>query len=436
MIYTIMEVLATLSDMLFLVWFTTRFLNVSLKSGKRPWCFILPITLFVYQIVVDKLSHAFDIISLTGVFVISVLFTLSVGNWERNKFSTLIAPCLFISVEMVSGSAVYASFSMFIDDIDDIMLGATDYERIIYVLVATIVRFIMFKLILLLFKSDDAIDKKNGYLAIGCFVLMVVGLSILMYISVQYPMVKPSIVFALVMLFTCSNIILYFMIYQIQKYRKKEYEYRLIRERVNLFKASADEATRIWENIRRVRHEMKNHLTLISGKLNMGDVDGCKSYLSDMIGNLEHFGDIVKTDNAVIDYLINAKLTCLDNTKVVVSGYVGDFDDISDSDLACLVGNILDNAVEAENKITDAGKRFIELHFLIQNQNRIIVCKNAIEKSVLDTNKELRTTKKDTVSHGLGHQIISDIAAKYYGFVEYSEVNDMFCVQIVLPKSV
>ena len=436
MILKLVEILATVTDAIFMMWFIPRFFNTSIKKGNKPWNYLLPATLLLFQLVADRFLYGFALVSVVIVFTITFLFTASICGWKNYGFATVLAACLHVSVGMISGSAVYSVFSLFIDDIDVIMQGAAENERVIYVLVSVTLRFILYKLILLLFKSNNSLDKKNGLFVVTCFSLMAIGLGILMYMSVNTPNISPSLVLALILIITVSNVSLYALIYQLQKYRKKEYEYRLIQERMTFAQISSDQATKIWDNIRKVRHEMKNHLTVAIGKINRGDVKGCHNYLSELIGNVEHFGDIVKTDNAVIDYLINSKLTGLDEVKVIVSGYVGNFDDISDADLACLLGNIIDNAVEAESKVEDKSKRQIELHFLLQNQNRIIVCKNTIEKSVLETNSELHTTKKDPISHGLGHQIVAEIAEKYYGFVNYSEVDDMFCVQIILPKTV
>ena len=133
----------------------------------------------------------------------------------------------------------------------------------------------------------------------------------------------------------------------------------------------------------------------------------------------------------IIDCLIDSKLSNLKDTEIIVSGFIDDLSDIKETDLASLIGNILDNAVEAEEKVAD--KR-IELHFFNQNDNRVIICKNSIERSVLADNKELKTSKKQKTGHGFGHQIIADIAAKYNGMSDFFEDNNMFCVQIILPK--
>ncbi|MBQ7933163.1 MAG: GHKL domain-containing protein, partial [Clostridia bacterium] len=75
----------------------------------------------------------------------------------------------------------------------------------------------------------------------------------------------------------------------------------------------------------------------------------------------------------------------------------------------------------------------IELHFLKQNSNRIILCRNTIGESVLTKNRQLKTTKKDTASHGFGHVIIERIVQDYDGMVDYFEEDGMFGVQVILP---
>ncbi|MBQ7337577.1 MAG: GHKL domain-containing protein, partial [Clostridia bacterium] len=68
-----------------------------------------------------------------------------------------------------------------------------------------------------------------------------------------------------------------------------------------------------------------------------------------------------------------------------------------------------------------------------KNANRMIICKNTIQQSVLKDNKRLLSTKKEPDVHGLGHQIVEATAEKYQGMVDYFEEDDMFGVQVMLP---
>ena len=142
-------------------------------------------------------------------------------------------------------------------------------------------------------------------------------------------------------------------------------------------------------------------------------------------------GNLIQSGNSVIDYLINTKLSTLDNVEVLISGYVGNYADIADVDLACILGNILDNAIEAQDHVISSKR--IELLFLRKNSNRIIICKNTVKESVLQNNQRLKSTKEAPELHGMGHQIVETTVKKYNGLIDYFEKDDMFGVQIVLP---
>lgn len=433
MIYKIAEILATFTDIVFLVWFIPSFLHMSKKDDIKPLVYIIPVSMLAFEYLADYFFPGFDFIYLIGVVTFTVLFAIVINVGRKSKFRALLASCIYIVTQMFSSSLVYAVLSFVIDDIDSVMQGEASVPRVIYLSVCLAARVIIYKVILTIFSYNDPLDRKNGLFISFYTLASSVALGILMRFAVAHERENEVEILLLLVAIIILTVISYFMIYQVQVSQRREYEYKLIAERASYAKESANEASIIWENIRKVRHELKNHLSIVSAKLRTGDVKGCAEYVDHLTETVEHFGNIVKTDNAVIDYLINSKLPRQDKIKVIVSGYVGDYTDIDDTDLACILGNIIDNAVEAESNIEES-KRRIELHFLNQNHNRIIICKNTINHSVLKTNPKLQTTKNDTAMHGLGHRIVQETAEKYYGFVNYSESDDMFCVQIILPQ--
>ena len=212
---------------------------------------------------------------------------------------------------------------------------------------------------------------------------------------------------------------------------KNKYELSLMRERIESEKSRTEEASAIWEKIRKLKHDLKNHFTVLKGKLDDGNVESCKKYLSELNQTVDSMGNLIKSGNSVIDYIINTKLSHLDGVRVLISGYVDNYSDIDDVDLACILGNVIDNAIEAQESVKTMKR--IELSFLKKNSNRIIICKNTVSGSVLKNNKQLRTTKKCRDSHGLGHQIVEETVKKYDGIVDYFEEEDVFGVQIILP---
>lgn len=189
------------------------------------------------------------------------------------------------------------------------------------------------------------------------------------------------------------------------------------------------EALQLWQASEKIRHDMKQHMIAISGFIDDGKIEDCQIYISEYIDQSSSKNKLSKSGNHVIDYIIDTKLSPIKNTEIIVAGNIGDLSDIKDTDLASLIGNILDNAIEAEEKVEN--KR-IELLLNNYENTRIIVCKNNISSSVLKRNSELRSTKASS-NHGYGHCIVSDIVKKYNGQLQYFEENNMFGVQIVIP---
>ena len=434
MIYSVFETAATISDVVFLCWFVPAFLKTKLFCKKNAVLTIIPVLLLGFQFVADAFFPDFDVLYLIVFSTFVSAFSLLIKPKHISVWRAIIAAALFVVIEMLISSLIHVLFSLFISDISTILQGGNSVGRAIFLTVCAALRFLVFKILLVSFASVDGSDRKKEIFVPLYLAVTVTGLVILMNFAVKSGNENEPYSLAMLCFIVISTAFVLVMFRQVSLLHKKQYELSMLNERLTAAKDSAAEASSIWEKIRTTRHEFRNHLAVIGAKIDSDDKEGAKEYISRISDSVERSGDIIKSGNSVIDYIVNSKIARLDHTKVIVSGYVSGFSDIDEADIACLIGNLLDNAIEAEMKIEDVSKRRIELHFLTQNQNRIIICKNTIEESVLKTNPELKTTKGDPFSHGIGHRVIEEVASKYYGFVDYSEIDDMFCVQVLLSQ--
>lgn len=428
MIHTIIEIIATISDVVFLAWFVSCYHSVSVwkKTKALIWVAIF----LIYQLFVDAVFPAFDMIALIGVVIVSVGYSITLQRKPLVK--AIFAAFLYLIVIMLTGNLVYSVFSVAIDDIDAVIQGSDSYLRVIYLLVCKLMHFASYRLLLKIFGKDRTLDWKNGMLSFLFTIATAFALGFLMKLAVSNPSDEVEVlVLILAALLILLNVILYLMIYRVQSLLKSRYDLMLIQERMTSEKNRVEEVSLIWDNIRQVKHDLKNHFSVLKGHLNEGDIESCQKYVSQLSGTIESMGNLIQSGNSVIDYLINTKLSTLDNVEVLISGYVGNYADIADVDLACILGNVLDNAIEAQEHVVSAKR--IELLFLRKNSNRMIICKNTIKESVLRNNQRLKSTKDVPELHGMGHQIVETTVKKYNGLIDYFEKDDMFGVQIVLP---
>ena len=433
MFNTIVEIMATVIDIIFLVWFVPRLQQVSMRQ--RPISWLLAGVLLTFQLIGDQYLQGFNMVYMAGVITISLFFALSLRS--KQPWWAIFSAFVYVIVLMLASSAVYALFSSFIDELDDIIQGASTYLRAIYLAVCKLAQFAFYQLILYIFKKNHLLDFSNGILSFIFTVATAFGLGALMKLAASahlYEINASVISLAVVLVF--MNIILYVMIFKVQELLKSKYELKLMQERMDFEKTRLEEAKSIWDNIRKIKHDLKNHFTVLQGHLEKEEIEASKTYVQELGQKVENMGDLIHSGNTVIDYLINSKLANLKGVQVLISGYVGNLTDLDDVDLACILGNIIDNAVEAQEYVSDEKEKRIELLFLQKNANRMIICKNTIQQSVLKDNKRLLSTKKEPEVHGLGHQIVEATAEKYQGMVDYFEEDDMFGVQVMLPMNI
>ena len=430
MINTIIEIAATVIDTLFLVWFIPQFVGVSVKE--KYWTLALPALQLAVQLVFDHYLPGFSLLPMIIMFVIVFAFALSLS--PKTILWDIFGAAAYISIMMLVSSLLFSVFSLFIDNMGELMQGSQTSVRFIYIAVAKLVQFLLYQLVLKLFRKNKELDLLNGLLSFAITVVTVLGLANLMRIAANTESEeKDTSILVLALILVLVNVALYVFIYRIQKLQKSKYELKLINDRIDLEEKHSKEANTIWNNIRKVRHDLKNHFSVMQAQLDKGDITACKDYLNNIQETtVENMGTLIRSGNTIVDYLINSQLSDKKDIQVLITGSVGDFDDIADADMVSILGNIIDNAVEAVEKTTKTKR--IEIYFSRVKGNRIIVCKNTVEEKVLEKNRKLFTTKSDASSHGLGHQIVESTVKKYNGFVDYFEEDDMFGVQISIPE--
>jgi len=424
----IIELGASLFDSILLVYFINKFNRFPLKK----YSITIPAILIIFGVTIinDKFFSGFNILTTIIFLLLYIGYSLIVSN--KNYVRAIVSACIFEIVLMILSSVLYIIISILVDEFDTLMYGSDATIRYIYLLAHKIALFAVLQALLYIFQVDNSLDIKNGLLTFvfSCITIFGLGTAIYIYATISDPTIQWQI-FTIALAFIGLNILLYILISQISKLQKSKYELKLLEEKLEFEKARHNDAHAIWSNIRKIQHDIKQHLTVINSQLENNEIDDCKKYIGNLLPNVEQIGKLIKSDNKILDYLINSKLSNLPNTEIIISGSIGSLADIKEFDLACLFGNILDNAIEA---IQNVEEKRIELLFLRQNSNRIIICKNTINGSVLKTNRELKTTKKSKDSHGYGTKITEKIVSDYHGMIDYFEEFNMFGVQIVLPE--
>ena len=197
-------------------------------------------------------------------------------------------------------------------------------------------------------------------------------------------------------------------------------------------KDMASEIKSLHKKTRTLKHDMKNHIMVITSYLNDGQYDQAKNYLSKISDNLNKMYTYIETGNSLLNYIINTKLQFAKENGIDVKAEIENlsFEQIGSVDFSALLNNLLDNAIEASLNSND---KKIVVNILRKRGYDTILVKNKISKSVLKNNPNLISTKKNKEEHGYGLKHIKSIMDKYGAMLDIYEEEDFFCVYVVCP---
>ncbi|ANU48771.1 ATP-binding protein [Enterocloster clostridioformis] len=184
-----------------------------------------------------------------------------------------------------------------------------------------------------------------------------------------------------------------------------------------------------------LQHDLNKHLISVRSYLKSRQIDDAINYIDKMVNiNFGNLGDLSKTGNAIIDSILNIKLQEAKNKDIIVTTKLQIPENLSiDSfDITVILGNIIDNAIEAASEsIADKKLNIIMLY----NRRRILVkVENTYSGRIVIKQGELQTTKSDSITHGIGLQNVKHVVERYAGTMDISYDNIWFkaCVMLYI----
>ncbi len=198
---------------------------------------------------------------------------------------------------------------------------------------------------------------------------------------------------------------------------------------------SQDEVSSMYRSILSLKHDMNNHLHTISGYMQVGEYVKAQEYVEEIAGRVSGIKSF-HSGNSVVDALIGSKtaLAEMNDIMVDVDMAVPSELKITDGDLTVMIGNLYDNAIDANLKFADANKRFIHIKILFDSGNLLLMFENAAVGEERSGNKGIwATTKADSFMHGFGIKNIDRIVQTYGGYCERELKDHVFRCRIRVP---
>lgn len=397
------------------------FRMVKLFLSRKEKTIILPMVIYFLIWTVNwGVYHIFNnVILTTGSLAIGMLMA-TILLYDGTMIRKIVSVVSAIALGMVSENIIW------------ILFGELSTFQINAALGSLFSSFLNMLLILILercFKiNKTAHISSNSYFNI---IVMIAGSIVLGEILVELSGDDQRLAMIGLSVICLIDVSTYYIYDKINEIYVQKLERKSIQQRVEMYENQLELMQQSQKNMSALRHDMRNHLLLIQSYIDNQEYDKAQQYILDINNHMQVSGQYVCTGNQEIDAILNymigraEKKGCKVETQIEIPNVCF----MQKMDLNVLLGNLLDNALEALEKVQE---RYLYIGMKYQKGVFIIRIHNSYDGTLIKHGEKYITRKMNKESHGLGLQNVSEIVKKYNGKQKIDVTDNLFRIAIML----
>ena len=222
---------------------------------------------------------------------------------------------------------------------------------------------------------------------------------------------------------------------QLDKQRAAQQEQQRLRQNQEWQQERTQALRTAYADQRRLTHDFQNHLLLLLGLLHQDKTDEAVEMLENLQEQVLHTAQVVDTQNPLLDAILNQKYAAARECGVTLQ-----FDlqnpaafQMDPQDAAVVLGNLLDNAIEAARQAPDPQKVIFKLH--VEPEEAVLAVKNTVAAPVKLVDGWVQgSTKADSRAHGYGLRNVRETVRRCGGEISLSCKEGWFTAAAILPQ--
>lgn len=430
----IMNFLTNILDTTFMGYFLLKVLNRTIHDKKR-WIISL-IGLIIFNTFINfnfGLGNSLGFILMFTVSTVVYSYLLDIKYSKILMYSILGIILVFIS-ELI----VISSIAMVFKVNPSIILELNIY-RIIAIISA---KFLFYLISRVIIRETRPINMKNfninQFILIGSFniIIMIMTLNFSVYVEMESRFANLQL-----MVMGLGSILFSWLIYKITQkmiyQSQQEIIWKMREEEFQKRDFYLENMNDILHTIKSQDHDLNNYLSTLYGLIYLERFEEAKKYIVKINDRISSINNIVETNHPVITSLVSMKKkkALEENIDIELNIDLPEGLPLDYVDLSIIIGNLLDNAIEACQLVKEDINRKIELSIYIDKDYLIIETINTKDESIkLDTKNILKrfTTKSEDDNHGFGLGNIEFIVEQYNGTMNVEDLGNKFSLYISL----
>lgn len=403
-------------------------------AKKNPYS-ILGLIAFIYiSLFIDILYHFFLLKQTVLVITITLFMSwyFEIGKKKSFLLATLYE-CLLLVVDYFAYAAKNTLFSS-----DEEVWEQYAMEGILLVALGKVLLFLCVLIIKKVFRDPGLWELTDTewirFLFFPIFSIITITVMIVNFKYVENES-QAQVLFCIAFGLTGSNIFIFYLLKDILKREKQLHEKELydteVRNKSEMYHSLAENH----EQQKRKAHEFKNQIMCIQALLKNQNYKELDEYVAHVNGKMEKENNVIDTNHVIVNAILNSKYKEALKKQILFIPKVNDLGQLpfDESDLIIILSNLLNNAIEACEKIK--GEKIIKMKFIREETQIILSVQNTYNGTIFDTSGEFQTTKiYKAAEHGLGLKNIISQIEKYSGsyVINYDEKEFLFSILIPL----
>lgn len=431
-IYEVIELLATGCESALILWLLSSFFGFKSSIKRRHIFFAGFIVLLTAAVTVcsQLLPNENFICTLIYIIIIFIFSCFLNGKWLSHLFIILIAETLLMLIAVSINS-----FMSYITSYNSVeLINGRNVERIAALIFSKLSLFLAYKVILVSHRNKLKLKQIEW----GAFTAIFLS-TLLAGIYVYEMQIKDCTdgsapLFPLsVLCLAVINLVSFYMLSKISKEHRENIKNSLLVMQLREQENNISEMKNIYDEIRRVRHNIKEQYGCVQEMILSGKYEQAKDYLYEIQIPSLLLNPSIVTDNDTLNAILNYLSHKCSNSKIKFHCLItsNNIECFSAADISVILTNLVSNALEA---CTGSSETEIELQLYEQKNYFCISVKNPITRSVLIRNPFLVTTKQDKDMHGFGVESVKLLAEKYNGITKFREDGLFFIADVWLKR--
>lgn len=240
-----------------------------------------------------------------------------------------------------------------------------------------------------------------------------------------------SIMFIIIVIL--SYVIIFIAIGSVNRNVELEYKLKNIDTQIKLQKQNYKTLNKSIENYYSFKHDIRHHLLAIKSMMDAKNYIAASEYF-DKFSETEICQNVdVLCKNFTVDSILKYYMSIARNNNIEfkVNLNIPENINIDNLDLSIVIGNCVENAIEACNKVIGKNQKYINIKAEIKGFNLLLIINNSFNGQVIEEDKLIKTSKKSQ-EHGIGLSNVRKISEKYNGFFNVKYTDSEFQVSIVM----